>query len=418
MALNVKAGTFDISSTAGVSDQLQVTGVGFEPKIVILFWSGTTRTSAGAQAEDISFGWGAFVSGSSRFMVGGASNDDSATMASARFQHNLRAMKFHANGSTTEAGGLDGWSMDSDGFTLVYDVVFASSIKCHYIALGGADLTNYKLATRGVATTTGNYSVTGVGFQPDALLVFCSSVNAAANQASDTIFSMGFTDGTNQAVIAFQDDNGTASSETDGYSYSGELIAASSSANTINIREALVSFDSDGFTMNHIEGTSSYVYHYIALKGGQYKVGTLNTRTDTNDIAITGVGFTPEAILFASSVRAQSTQDTLTANAALSFGAATSESERVACGVWSEDGLADSETSAGYHDAAVYMNVRDDAVAALMDLKSKESDGFTCVMDTVEPTAASQVMWLAIGAADGSLPVPVFYHHLQTQGIA
>lgn len=397
MAISVKVGHFDTSTSAVATDTLAVTGVGFQPKIVLLFWSGHDGASSGAVGQDMSAGWGAFTTASNRMCVNYGVDDGVATSASVRSQHNARCVKVHLNGTTTETGGLDVSSMDSDGFTLVYDVAFTFAIRVSYIALGGADLTNYHIATKAVPIVTGNYSVTGLGFQPDAMLTFCSSVNAATNHTSDAIWMMGMTDGTTQGVVQFNDDSGQATMQTDGYAYVGELIAASSTANTINIRESLVSLDSDGFTMNHLEGTASaYVYHYIALKGGNYKVGTVDTSTSTGNVAETGVGFQPKGLITMSANRALSTQDTMSAHAQVTYGA-TDGTDQYAHGTWSENGLADSEATVGYSNGHIYYRVENDAVSASAALSSFDSDGFTINVDDAEPTAASAVIYLAIG---------------------
>lgn len=65
-----------------------------------------------------------------------------------------------------------------------------------------------------------------------------------------------------------------------------------------------------------------------------------------------------------------------------------------------EDNLADTETATGNYDSAVYINIADDAAVGLMDLKSIESDGFTCVMDDTDPSAC-WVTYLAFGSDEG-----------------
>jgi len=162
------------------------------------------------------------------------------------------------------------------------------------------------------------------------------------------------------------------------------------------IRNSFVSFDADGFTLNALEASAQRYFNFICLKGGQYSAGDITTRTDGNDIAET-VGFTPVALLFASANRALSTQDTLTDHNSISIGAGTSTTNRACAAIWDQDALADTETAFANYDTAVYANVADDAIAGLMDIKSIDASGFTCVMDDTDPTAC-WVTYLAIGA--------------------
>jgi hypothetical protein len=136
----------------------------------------------------------------------------------------------------------------------------------------------------------------------------------------------------------------------------------------------------------------------VALKGGRYKVDAIQSYTNNSNHAVT-VGFQPKGIIFASHNRAQNTQDILVSNGTLSFGAAISASERVACAIYDEDADAGSVTNAGWSDAAVYLNVFSGAVQAAMDIVSIDSNGFTTVMDTVEPVAGRHVMYMAFGDA-------------------
>jgi hypothetical protein len=209
------------------------------------------------------------------------------------------------------------------------------------------------------------------------------------------------TGSSNQGTVYCNMVNGQATSDTNGYGYNGETISFGGTS-----RNAFVSFDADGFTCENLEG-SARTFNYICLKGGQYLVGDLTTRTDGNDIAET-VGFQPVAILFASANRALSTQDTVTDHARISIGAGTATDNRACAAISDEDNLADTETAYANYDTAVYAHVVDDAIVGLMDIKSIDANGFTCVMDDTDPSAC-WVTYLAIGLATGRQPRNPFY---------
>jgi len=294
--------------------------------------------------------------------------------------------------------------MDADGFTLVMDDQFANAYRISYLALGGDDLTDVYMESGSTPTSAGNYDITGVGFQPDALLIAATHIQAAGD-AKDTVnFSLGWaTSASNQGVIFGHALDNQATSSTASYGYNGEILATYSASGSPSIRESFVSFGADGFTLNHLEGVGR-TYCYICLKGGSYAAGDLTTRTDGNDIT-ESVGFQPVAVLFGSAGGALCAQDTPANNLKLSIGAATSASNRACAAVWDQDALADTETARANYDSAVYANVQDDAVVGLMDLKSVSSTGFTCVMDDADPSAC-WVNYLAIGAAPVSSPSP------------
>ena len=395
MAYSAHVGSFNIDTAVTAGNTQAITGVGFQPKIVLFWWSGTTATSDGARGEDVCFGFGAATSATERACVYIAVDDAAATTASYRAQLTDACIASNLNGSATVDGLADLSSLDSDGFTLTIDDQFSTAVRVTYLALGGTDLTNVKVGSQTRGTTGGNNSYTGVGFQPDAMLT-----GSVFSNSTDALIGIGMATGaSNQGAVTMWSDHGVATSQTIGYGYNGEVQAMAFTTG-ITGRDAFVSFDSDGFTFNNLE-LSGGAFIYVALKGGQYHVGDIETRTDTNDIAETAPGFQPVALLFLSANRALSTQDTATSHGSLSIGAATSTSNRGAQAVWDENNLADSETATANYDTAAYAHVRDDAIAALMDIKSIDASGFTAVMDDTEPSVGSWVTYLAIGATGG-----------------
>ncbi len=66
-------------------------------------------------------------------------------------------------------------------------------------------------------------------------------------------------------------------------------------------------------------------------------------------------------------------------------------------GTLDENGTADSETARAVEHDEVYANIAtDDTIEGLLDIKSIDSDGFTCVMDDPDPSAAF-VPYMAFG---------------------
>jgi len=408
LAYSAFVGSFniDVSKTAGQTQA--ITGVGFTPKIVLFWWSGTVRTGDGVAGETIRPGFGAVAGASSRFFVAAYSEDAAARTNTAHGASTTACIGVYADGTPTADGLADWGSFDADGFTLTIDDQFTIAARISYLALGGTDLSNVFIGNKAYPTSAGNYATTGVGFQPDAMIFVPTNLGSAATSAVSLHFGIGIAAGGAQGATYNNDGDDGATSNTTAYGYNGEVIAT----RIMGIRESWVSFDADGFTLNHLEGATANYYHYVALKGGQYKVGELTTRTDGNDIVETEPNFTPVGLLFLSANRAHSTQDTPTDHARLSIGAATSASNRAAQAISDEDNLADTETATANYDTAVYANVLDDGVVGLMDIKSIDATGFTAVMDDTDPSAC-WVTYLAIGGAAVSSYVPRhgFIHH-------
>ena len=323
------------------------------------------------------------------------SQDAQAAMNSRTAHYESEVVRCYTDPDTLD-GILDFASMDADGFTVTVDNQFTQAYRISYLALGGADLTNVKIGATQLPTSTGEWDVTSVGFQPDALITAHQRYPDVADLGVQRL-SLGMaTSSSAQGIIASCGANGVGTSTTNRYGYNGEVIACCNT-DDVDCRNAFVSFLSNGFRLNSLEGAYPVYFSYICLKGGSYTVGDLTTRADGNDISET-VGFEPTALLFASVNQALSTQDTASDHARVSIGAATSASNRACAAVSDEDNLADSETAYANYDSAVYANIADDAIVGLMDIKSIEETGFTCVMDDTDPSAC-WVTYLAIGNA-------------------
>ncbi len=396
MALDAYVGSFNIDSSITVGNDQSVTGVGFEPKVVLFWWSGSTASSDSVSGGLLSAGFGAAASSSSRFSVSETSDDAAAQANSGRGNYNTDCIRVFSDGTPTLDGVADFKSMDSDGFTLTIDDQFGSDWRISYLALGGSDLTDVYLGRRAVPTSTGEYDTTGVGFQPDALITVSNVASSVDSTLAAAQLMLGVaTSSSNQGVVVGWTQDNLTTSNTWGYGYNGEVVS-----DGVQTRESFVEFISDGFTIDHLEGAVTRYYYYICLKGGQYAVGDLTTRTDSNDIE-ENVGFEPAAVLFFSANRVHSTQDTVTDHNRLSIGAGTSTSNRAVQAISDEDALADTETAYTNQDDAVYAHVVDDAIEALMDIKSIDSDGFTCVMDDTE-SSSCWVTYLAMGAEEAA----------------
>lgn len=291
MALDFKCGSFTSSGSGG---NQAVTGVGFQPKALILFT--TSQTSLGVDTFGV-FGMGAYANGQQRCIDArdfhGASAADGAVACETTLIYTRRNF---SGGIATPTGTLI--SLDADGFTIQWNLGHTGFI-LSYVAIGGADLTNVDLRTVTVPGSTGTQNVTGVGFQPDALIAFGVSHTAAGGRDADPLsWFQGFCDGTTQGVVAAASDEGADPTNTISVQDTGRFVLTLNAATPAVHNEAsLVSLDADGFTLNWITRNSSDIFFVLSLKGGSYKVGTGAYKTTTGTQAYTGVGFEPKGVL-------------------------------------------------------------------------------------------------------------------------
>lgn len=399
-------GSFNIDPAVTVGNTQSIINVGFQPKIVLFWWSGGTATIDEVAGGNINGGFGAAIDSTHRYCIYYYSLDAAATSDVINAQNNDGVIKAFTDGTGAIDGAYDFSSMDADGFSLLVSNQFSNAYRISYLALGGDDLTNVYIGDKQTPASTGEYNVSGVGFQPDAVILFSVFPISVSSAITGFSPSLGIATGsTHQGVTSIEIDDAVSTTNSRSYGYNAECLVWEWTSFSPQDRQAFVSFNADGFRLNCVEYNSQYYFYYIALKGGQYSVGDILTRTDGNDIAET-VGFQPSTLLFLSVNRALSTVNQASDHCRLNIGAATSISNRACAAISDEDNLADTETAHANYDSAVYAHVVDDDTTGIMDLKSVESTGFTCVMDENDASAC-WVTYLAIGENPTGAPTTI-----------
>lgn len=405
MTLSFKTGSF---SSGTVGGNVAVTGVGFTPKVIML-WESAYFVGFDTIDSWLQFGLGAATDttpANQRCIYADSSDgttptDSACLWNSAAVTHTNR----QKNICTISAIG-------SDGFTTNWSAINDNS-RMYYTCLGGADITNAKVGhiTTPTSGTTGNQSYTGIGFQPDLLIFFGNHATSSAT-TSHLTYCVGFaTSATGQVCVSGVSKNAVTTTSTQRYQRSNNAVCYAlmdtTTTSTKALEGALVSMNSDGFTINWTTvGTvgASKPVSYIAIKGGSYKTGVIASPTaGTAPVsqATTGVGFRPKGLFMASVGAANSTA--VQSGAQISFGSGSSSTER-SSGFTGEN---DSTTS------AVTMNINKSSrlvsmysivsaqasstINADATITTLDSDGFTLSWTTKSGTVAYECIYLAAG---------------------
>ncbi|HEU5130445.1 MAG TPA: hypothetical protein VFT26_00035, partial [Pyrinomonadaceae bacterium] len=311
--LLAKAGSFSASGSTG---NQSVTGIGFQPKVVLFRYN--MMSGDGSSADSV-IGFGVGVSSSDRRVAGDYSNYNLST--SSHNAWNQSSYCIYTPGGSSRA---DFVSMDSDGFTINW--AGSSQMVVQYLALGGDAITHVKTGSAAAKTTTGNQSYTGLGFQPTALLVWAGKFSTTPlDQSTNGNGLFGFaTSSSSRGMVAWRNLH-NSNPQVAKRRQSTQRILSS----TTTFTEAdFVSFDSDGFTLNYpTAGGNADIFYYLALRGPHFKVSTFNQATTTGNQSLTGAGFTPKASLMMSANDVSGNNDAAQAHARVSFGWATGTSE-------------------------------------------------------------------------------------------
>lgn len=376
------------------------TGVGFQPKAIIFF---ATRQTSEGSAADAHIALGCATSATKR---GGATSVSkyvlSGTSDTGRRSSDTLVIQL-IDDSNALIVGADLVSMDSGGFTLNFTTVAASAYNIYALCLGGDSLTNASVVNWTSATATGNQSITGVGFQPDAIVMMTAG-NSAFNSGAATFFSSigAGTSATARWASGHRDSDGQSTTVTERTQRVAKIWSLPNGSAGISSDGDLVSLDADGFTVNVQTGTTARVMTTLCLKGGSYKVGTFNQATGTGNQSTTGIGFKPAGILLSSFNNVTSTS--VLTNMRWSLGMATSASARASIWSGSVAGATNQSLTDQNNDSTKTLRMMTAAGAgnpttqAIADLVSMDSDGFTLNWSTADATAR-EITYLAFGPA-------------------
>lgn len=405
MALDRKVGSFS-TGTGAIATTVVVTGVGFLPKAIIFWWSGTTSSVNAVTEQDHFRGIGYAVSPTDRRCVG-CSSDHAVAGAGTDHGHRADACIVGIGVGGGFNAMLDLQSMDTDGFTLVVDDAFPTSRRISYLALGGSDIANVATEQLVMPSATGTVDYTTLGFEPEVLF-FISAIQTAnpPTENGDSTIMLGVATGSGQQfVVEGGSNDGSATTSTRTYHQDAECIARMGAAldGTMTGRAEFSTFLVNGYRLNWLEGDAgaNTRVHVLAI-GGTFsaKAGSLLSATSLTTIVTSGVGFLPNTLLLASGAMPESTQDTGTnADDDWSMGATDGTTEVVQA-IRDRDAVATTDVATAIDVDNVYLRLNTSAASidGSATFTSFDSDGFTLTQTDADPDAAF-IGYLALASA-------------------
>lgn len=403
MARQIDTGTLLIgtgvaSTTYAVTGLTLPTGGG---KALFVTYNGRTDATDAQGAATYRRGFGFAASTTQRVSLCAAS-DNGVSGAAADKSVAVDAVVIERTGGST-VGKADFASFDEGGFTLVVDTQFGAALRVNWMLLSGEDVS----AAAGLVQMTGAspMDVTGLGFDPDAVLV--AGIATSGLAASDSTITFGASDGTTNAV--WSGGANDAANPSSAASYANDLEAyASAGAVPGTTTRATIAMITDGFRLTFLEGaTDNDRIAYLALNtGGGAVVFSGATRTDTNDIDVAVTGITPAAGFVVSHCKSESVQDTSQDHDQLSIGFFDGSSQ-TAMGSVDVNNQATTVVATAIDFDKVYTRQSETstpAVVGTMTMTTLEADNITFNMVDADPDAA--FFWgLAISAdAGGETP--------------
>ena len=323
----MKVGTFAAPTSAGSQN---VTGVGFQPNALVV-WS--TASDAVGFSDGARMGFG-IASGTSNQWSASVNATDNTLLPHAYQSRNSAALiTAVASASTVSAqAALTGFI--ADGFSLSWSTAPAVGTLQHYAAF------SVRAAKQGVFTkpASGKVYVSGIGFKPDFVMLVASG-RSSDGTGTTGMLSLGMASSPyaeNQWSMAVSSADGDATSSVGWVTNTSAISSRATGGNTSS--GTLVSFDSDGFTLNFAGAdTTAHSVAYIAFQGGGYHVGS--TPQANALIQTLPAPFQPSGVFAISSGSSASSGSTF----ALSLGASDGGNS-AASWMQAENGLSTSDT--------------------------------------------------------------------------
>ena len=393
MAVTTKTGTFQTPTT---TVPISISGLGFSPKAIIFF---ATKRIAGGVSSDVAFSFG-FTGGKSGPSMSCQSESGlTTTNTCRRYRTHHLIMIMAPDGSELYRGNLS--SLDQDGFTIQTTKADSTTYRISYFAIGGSDI-------KEVDSNVFNFNAVGpthinVGFQPDVVMMItqCSPTGGGTlvrGLHNSIGWAVGPEDGESISVNVI-DVDGLANTTARRYMRSNKCIAAIDSGNSAELLVDFVSFDSTGFNIDVVDVPSPTEVMYLAIKGGVWKSGTINSKTTTGLTPYT-VGVKPKGIFMLSDMGVSS--NTGKTNAKINVGACApgdTSLYNLCAGFISEHGVPTSNSRQYQHQDSIFREFDDISFGdstGRIDIASFDANGFT-VNEVNATVAVNQIGYLVVG---------------------
>ncbi len=420
MGLDIKQGTFQLQTTTGYQ---AVTGVGFQPRAVIFWWGGHNTDIVGTN-ERGSFGvagddyWRRYYDATdpskkySRSEAHTVPQGGHAWMTRNN-QNPTQAAAIHSTSSAILALNSDAGTPTvraraalanylADGFDLLVEIRDTNAMEVYYLALGGsdieeADVVNFLApAATGVQAyncVTRDSGSNLVNFTP-TFLIACGggSHNTTPQSNTDAIPHFGAGKSGEQRAVGASNIDAAATSNTRHVIRNDSLLCEAHES-----RAAFSSFDAGGFSLNWgAIGTTRRNSSVLAIKGALWKTGDYTTPTTAIENSVTGVGFTPRALVMPGSFQTTAL-NTLGNPYAYGFGARGPTDEAASSGGVQNGAASPTASRAQSKSSLIYQASPAAVLRHEADLASFDADGFTLQHNTVS-AAADKAVYIAIGS--------------------
>src|SRR3990167_8507855 len=272
-------------------------------------------------------------------------------------------------------------------------------------------------------TSAGTQAITGVGFQPKAILFWATLQTAVGNSIANYT-GYGFTAGVGSSASVSAWSDRVDPSNTGRKNSVTNAIQLQTTGGTDAGQATLNSFDTDGFVLNWTSAdVNPYIIHYFAIGGSDITNATTSTifiNTADTTRSVSDLSFQPDMLFFINGGNITAT-GTDQAIAKLGIGFGNNSTDQGGLGVLWEDGAAASDTcSIERVDQIEGLSNTCKTIDSLANISSIDANGFTLNISDL-PTAVTPVHFLALKGGSyktGNFTKPTSASYATTTGLS
>lgn len=359
---------------------------GLTPKAALLINSLHLSTNDPGETATASFMMG--VQANSAAAAYTMSRDNLSNTGTLRGAYNNRCLQGITAGSTLSPAATG--TLITEGIRLNYSATITNQ-RGQVVLFGGDDVQAHS-GIVSLGTGTSAITVSGLGFQPDVVIIFgcCGDFANGGTNAFGYTFGFATSDGAQRCVMGAEPDNAV-----DGRPYQiirNDAVAGQvgNNGSGLTYKVTLSNFGSDGFDATPSASAGSDEVAYLALKfgGRAAKIVDFDTPTSTGGASITGVGFTPQFML-AVLTNLESVNNAATASDDLQSGLGISfiGNEQWSTTIRIDSGAATTDTGSNMKGNAIMGANATSTAAIIASLTNFDSDGAVLNYSAVQGAA-------------------------------
>jgi len=330
-ALDIRASVGTSTSPTSTGTKA-VTGVGFQPKVVLPF--GCLQAADGAGVP-VTMGLGAFTAAAQAYAS--VSSANGVTTSSTNRRHSAsNGWGILSGASVVEEAAYS--SFDANGFTLNWSTVLTTARILNHICLGGADLEVSLVQCQMNGTNAAQSFAHGLSGAPTGVLFFNSNtVSVPPNTVVDLFMSIGAWAGGNQFNAALVSANGVTTTLAKRMLSTSGVMSLILNSNLRQMSVATVNATNVNVTYPITTTANTEYFWMLAIRGAKCQVGTFDTNGSTSPLTISTTGMTPKLFLPVFVPLGVDNVGTVNSELILSIGACDG-TNNVSCGISDQNG--------------------------------------------------------------------------------